>query len=239
MKITCPQCGADIEIQPRSLQLICPFCNTQLIFDKELALESYRLKPTCEEEPTRHILKQFLTEKNRIEEIEECQLSYLPFYRFLYEKNNKIVEKIFSALEKPPFPFLSIPSGSMAPMGKDEKILIVKPECNLSSILEKMRRKEAKSLEEMLLIYYPFWRIKISSGETIWLDAVQGKIVSGENLKEQKDMKKFFKTILIGFFILLLIEGIVVPSHILRILLQGATAIGFFYFARKRLNNEY
>ena len=45
--------------------------------------------------------------------------------------------------------------------------------------------------------------------------------------------------ILTFFFILLLVEGIAVSSAVLRFLLQGVTAMAFFYFMRRKFNNEY
>jgi len=239
MKITCPQCGADIDIQPRSLQLICPFCNTPLILKKEPVLESYRLEPTCEEEPAISFAKQFLIEKNSKDTIVKKELLYLPFYRFLYEKRGKIVEKVFSALRSPPFLLFTIPSGSMVPIKEDNKEIFMKSEKNVSLFLEKMKKEKAKSLGEMLLLYLPFWKITISSGETIWLDALQGKIVTSNVLKAQKRTGKLIKSLLTGFFILLLVEGIAVSSSILRFLLQGVTAMAFFYFMRRKFNNEY
>ncbi len=237
MKITCPQCGADIALRPRSLQLICTFCNTPLLFEKEPFLESYRLELTCEEEPAISMAKQFLIEKNKTEEITKQEMLYLPFYRFLYEKNGKIVEKAFSALNSPPFLLFSIPSGSVVPLKKDNKEAFIKPEKNLSLILEKMKKEKARSLEEMLLLYLPFWKITISSGEIIWLDAVQGKIFASNVGREQIRTGKLLKILFSGFFILLLIEGIAVHSNVLRFLLQGITAIGFFYFVKKTTNS--
>ena len=53
-----------------------------------------------------------------------------------------------------------------------------------------------------------------------------------------KETGKLLKSIFTGFFILLLVEGIIVPSYILRFLLQGATAVGFFYFIKSKFYNE-
>jgi hypothetical protein len=90
----------------------------------------------------------------------------------------------------------------------------------------------------MLLLYLPFWKVTISSGETIWIDAVQGKVLAHTIFKIQKRTGKLLKSIFTGFFILLLVEGIIVPSYILRFLLQGATAVGFFYFIKSKFYNE-
>ncbi len=238
MKITCPQCGAEIAIQPRSLQLICTFCNTPLVFDKEPSLESYVIEPTLEEGPAISLAKVFLAEKNRFEEILKKDLLYLPFYRFLYERSGKMVEKVLSASKSTPFPLFTIPSGSMVQIKKDDKEFLVEPEKNLSVVLENLKKEKTKSLEEMLLLYLPFWKVTISSGETIWIDAVQGKVLTHTIFKIQKRTGKLLKSIFTGFFILLLVEGIIVPSYILRFLLQGATALGFFYFIKSKFYNE-
>lgn len=93
MKITCPQCGADIDIQPRSLQLICPFCNTPLILKKEPVLESYRLEPTCEEEPAISFAKQFLIEKNSKDAIVKKNYSIFRFTDFYMKKEGESLRR--------------------------------------------------------------------------------------------------------------------------------------------------
>lgn len=239
MKITCPQCGADIDIQPRNIQLTCPFCNTPLIFKKEPSLESYRIEPTWEEEPTIALVKQFLIERSLEEKIEKMELLNLPFYRFLYEKKGKIVEKVFSALSSPPFLLFTIPSGSMIPMGENSKGIFVRPEKKLSLVLEKMKKERVKALEEMLLLYFPFWKVTIPSGKIIWLDAVQGKILASNIQKIQKTNARLIKTLFSGLLIVLLVEGFATSSNILGFLLQGVTTIGFFYLMKRKFNNEY
>ncbi|TET19427.1 MAG: hypothetical protein E3J78_05455, partial [Candidatus Cloacimonadota bacterium] len=83
MKLECPQCGGKCDLQPRSLQLICPFCNTPLAFEKELFLETYKVEPTIEKEPARVLMQQHLCDKGRDDAIIRKEFLYLPFYRFL------------------------------------------------------------------------------------------------------------------------------------------------------------
>ncbi|MCK4577091.1 zinc ribbon domain-containing protein [candidate division WOR-3 bacterium] len=239
MMITCPQCGADITIQPRSLQLICPFCETPLILKKEPLLESYKLEPTCEETPATLIAEQHLVEKSREEKIVKRELHYLPFYRFLSERNGKFVENVFSALSSPPFFLFSIPSGSIVTLKENDKDLLMKPEKSISEILESMKKQKTLCLDEMLLLHIPFWKITISSDEIIWIDAVQGKIHSSTVLEKQKRTGRFLKITLTTLLALLLIEGISVPQVALRLLLQFVTAGFFLFFIRKYFSDEY
>lgn len=237
MKILCPQCGADIHLQPRSVRLLCPFCNTPLVLDKKLSLESYRLEPTCEQGPVTSIVNQSLKEKGREEKIVNKKMLYIPFYRFLYENEGRFPEKVVCALKSNPFHLFSIPSASIVPIKPEEENQLPQPQKDIFSVLEELKNKGVTSVEEMLLLYIPFWKVILSNNQTIWVEATQGKILSEiESIK--KDKGKLIKIIFSGLLIFLIIEGMIIPSWILRFLLQGITTGGFFFFLT-RMNNEY
>ncbi|OQX51645.1 MAG: hypothetical protein B5M53_10805 [Candidatus Cloacimonas sp. 4484_209] len=234
MNITCPQCGAKIQLQPRSIQLFCPYCNTPLALEKEPSLETYKLEPTWDEKPIGELVKQFLAQKNRDNTITKQELIYLPFYRLLYELNGRITEKVFSALESPPFPLFSIPSGTLKPVEKDIGGKFLTPQKNLTVILDKIKKDKVKVVEEMLLLYLPFWRITISSNEIIWIDSVHGKILT-QNIEEITNKKeKLVKLSLTGLFMLLFIEGIPPLAFPFRFILQCITSVIALYFIIKQ-----
>jgi uncharacterized membrane protein YobD (UPF0266 family) len=232
MKTVCPQCGADIHLQPRSIRLVCPFCNTPLVFDKKLSLESYRLEPTCEQGPAVSIVEQSLKEKGRKEKIVNKKMLYLPFYRFLFENEGMFSEKVVSALKSTPIYLFSIPSASIVSLTPEEENHLPQPQMDIFSVLEELKGQGVKSVEEMLLLYIPFWKVTLSNSRTIWVEATQGKILS-EIESTTKDKGKFTKIIFSGLLILLFIEGIFIPSWILRFFLQGITTGGLFFFLKR------
>jgi|GEM_PF-6297208 len=233
MKITCPQCGAKIETQPRSIQLICPFCKTPLVLEKKPFLESYKIKPTCEKEPAKEMLLQFLAEKNRYDSMEKMQMLYLPFYRFLYDRKGIFTEEVISALKKPPFLLPGVPSGQILSLKNPVSNEFRKPERSLPTVIEMLKQRKISSVDELFLLYIPFWKILISSAETIWIDAVQGKILTTNLLRSQTKNNQLMTYLLIGLFILLILEGLAVPTLAMRILFQGATALAFFLLVKK------
>ncbi len=238
MKITCPQCGANIQTQPRSVQLICPFCKTQLLLKKEPFLESYAIEPTCEKKPTQAIAEQFLATRNRTDSIQAMQMLYLPFYRFLYERKGTSREEVVPGLDESPFLLAKIPSGQILSLKHATEREFMKPERNLKTVLEMLKQKKIQSLEEILLLYIPFWKIVISSGETIWIDAVQGKILTTIPAETRVRKSRLLALSLTGLLAFLLLEGLSIPSLAFGIAIQGVSALGFFYIIRRILLSE-
>jgi hypothetical protein len=237
MKINCPQCGADIALQPRSIQLRCPFCETPLLLKKDLLLETYKVESTCEEKGAISLVHVLLQEKNRELKVVKTELIFLPFYRFLCEKKGKSHETVYSALRNPPVFLSSIPSGSIVPLDTKETIKKRNVEKNLSEITESMKAEKVQSLEEILLLYIPFYKITLSSGEIVWIDAVQGKVRSDSVLKKRPKTKRFTTLALTGLLIALVIEGILIPLGFLRPGIQIVTAGVFFYTMKRRLTD--
>ena len=238
MKLSCPQCGADIALQPRSLQLVCPFCNTPLKFSKEPFLERYRMNPTIEEAPATAIAREVLCKQNRAEDIETAMMQYLPFYRFLCEKNGEFSEHVYSALTSTPFPLFSVPSGTLTAIGEKETIKGPEPEKPLSEVLKVAKLRKAKSIEEMLLIFLPFWKITLSTGEIIWIDAVQGRVAVEPVKKKNHRMPNIYTKVLFSILLIILFfEGIVISPFLIRLFLQMVTAAAAFLFANKVVKN--
>jgi hypothetical protein len=237
MKINCPQCGADIALQPRSIQLRCPFCETPLLLKKDLLLETYKVEPTCEERPAISLVQVLLKEKNRELKVVKTEMIFLPFYRFLCEKKGRSHETVYSALHDPPVFLTSVPSGSIIPLDTKETIKKRKVEKNLSEITESMKVEKVQSLEEILLLYIPFWMITLSSGEIVWIDAVQGKVHSDTVLKKRPKTKRFTTLTLTGLLFALVIEGILIPLSFVRPGVQIVTAGVFFYIMKRRLKD--
>jgi hypothetical protein len=238
MKLSCPQCGADIPLQPRSLQLICPFCNTPIILSKEPSLEHYRMEPTIEEAPAIALAQEVLRTQNRTEEIETKIMYYLPFYRFLSDKNGVYTEQVYSALTDSPFPLFSIPSGTLTPLSEKEPPRGPQPQRQVSEILKGAKLEKTKSIEEMLLLFLPFWKVTLATGEIIWIDAVQGKVVASSAKKRAHHMPGILTRTLFSVLLLLLfVEGIVNAPLPIRLVLQMVTA-GIALFIAKRVVNH-
>jgi hypothetical protein len=238
MKTACPQCGADIELQPRALQLICPFCNTALKFTKEPSLERYRIEPTIEETPATAIAREALLKQNRPDSIETKALSYLPFYRFLCEENGSFKEHVCAACADAPFPFFSIPSGTLAVLAKDEPIKGPKPEKPLSEVLSRSKLKNAKSIEEMLLLFLPFWKITLSTGEVIWIDAVEGHVVAAPPRGKRRPLRDLRTPLILSLTLsILFAAGIMIPPLLLRLPVQMAIAVLGFFILRKEMKH--
>lgn len=238
MKLSCPQCGADIALQPRSLQLVCPFCNTPLKFSKEPFLERYKMEPTVEEKPATAIAKDVLREQNRTESIAALSMQYLPFYRFLCETQGSFTEHVYSALSQTPFPLFSIPSGTLSAIRETETIEGPEPQKLLSEVLEKAKVKKSKSIDEMLLLFLPFWKITLSSGEIIWIEAVQGGVVASPKKKVTHHKPSIYAKLLFSLLVILMFfEGILVSPLLPRLLLQVITAGAGFFVANKVVKN--
>ncbi len=231
MKFSCPQCGADITLQPRSLHLQCPFCSTPLKLSKEPALEHYRMEPSIEEKPAIAIARDAMHKQDRSGTIETAVMYYLPFYRFLCEKDGTFTEHVYSALSEIPFPLFSIPSGTLTVVNEKDVLKGVKPEKPLSQMLSSANLKKARTIEEMLLLFLPFWKVTLSSGEVIWVDAVEGNTILPPLKKQRAHMPLLRRRVALSILLaVLFLEGILLKPLIPRLLLQGATAGILFYF---------
>lgn len=238
MKFPCPQCGADIVLQPRSLQLVCPFCHTSLKLSKEPALERYRIEPTIEEKPALAIAHDLLLKQGKAEEISEQTMEYLPFYRFLCEKNGTFIEHVCSALGDSPFPLFSIPSGTLAPIEENGPLGGTTPAKELFEILKHEKLRKVMSIEEMLLLFVPFWKITLSNGEVIWIDAVEGRAAPLPMRRRARHTPGIFrKLVLSGALIALFIIGIQIVPFPMSMLFQLGGAGLLFFLLRKEMRD--
>jgi hypothetical protein len=194
------------------------------------------MEPTIEEKPAAAIATDRLRELDNNSGIASQVMEYLPFYRFLCEKDGKFTEHVYSALPSTPFPLFSVPSGKLTAIGKSETLKGPEPRKKLPEIIQKAKLKDIKSMEEMLLIYLPFWKITLSTGESIWIDAVQGRIVQSPTTTAIHHKPSIYrKLVFSGVVVALFVIGIQISPFLIRLLVQMAGAGLLFFLYRKEL----
>jgi hypothetical protein len=137
-----------------------------------------------------------------------------------------------------PFPLFSIPSGTLTAVQEKKTIQGPQPEKQLSEILEKVNLKKAKSIEEMLLLYLPFWKITLSTGEVIWIDAVQGSVAKSTIKKKIHHLPRIYRKLVLSLTLITLFTvSIQISPFLLRLLFQIGGVGLLFFFLRKEMKH--
>jgi hypothetical protein len=110
------------------------------------------------------------------------------------------------------------------------------PEKRISMILRKAKLEKTKSIEEMLLLYLPFWKITLSTGEIIWIDAVQGRVAKTPIKKKIHHMPSIYRKLAFSItLIALFVVSIQISPFLMRLLFQIGGVGLLFYFLRKEM----
>ena len=87
ISVSCPSCGAPLELQERANVARCPFCDLPLLFRSPDSILAYYLEPKVNRKEIPFHLDRFRKEKGESlsRRVDEIKLYYLPFWRFTCE----------------------------------------------------------------------------------------------------------------------------------------------------------
>jgi len=219
MKIICPQCGAVIKTGVEHKVVKCPFCGTNLYFEKSQVLTKESIKPEIDEQLAKNLIY------NEIGKELKVQFEYFPFYRI--QKNNK-------TFFLPGWESNLIGINRYTPQG-DRVTLeaeVPPPDFSIEEILEKVESKEEK--KSIGLIYAPFFKAK-DKYALYYIDAVKGKIFSDQIIEKEKHARNHYPFALFSFIIVTLV-ALIVPFLPFKIISVVSITFLLWYYDQKRQN---
>jgi hypothetical protein len=219
MEIRCPQCDAAIKTGIEHKFVTCPYCNTNLYFEKDNVLTKESIKPSIEQKVAESILYDNTGKKLK------PRFEYFPFYRI--QKDNKT---IFLPAKKTDLIKVDqyIPQGDRITL----EVEVSPPEFTPEEIFERIEGKDkGKSIG---LLYVPFFKAE-DDYALYYVDAVNGRILSNKIIEKKTHMKNHYPFILLSFGIVTLV-ALFFPTLPFRIISVVTITFLLWYYNKGKKN---
>jgi len=219
MEIRCPQCDAVIKTGIEHKVVKCPYCNTNLYFEKDTVLTKESIKPNIDTRVAENLLYNETGKKLRVE------LEYFPFYRI--QEDNKT---LFFPGKKTDLIGINhyIPQGDRITL----ETKVPPPEFTTEEILEKIEGKEKE--KSIGLIYVPFFKAE-DDYALYYVDAAKGKIFSNKIIEKKKHSKNHYPFALLSFGIITL-AALLFPALPFKIVSVVTITFLLWYYERGKQN---
>lgn len=189
MEIRCPQCDAVIKTGIEHKFVTCPYCNTNLYFEKGNVLTKESIKPNIDQPLAESLLYNKTGKKLKV------RFEYFPFYRVQKDKKT-----LFFPGKKTDLIRIDhyIPQGDRITL----EIEVPPPEFTPEEVFEKIKETDKK--ESIGILYVPFFKAEDDSA-LYYVDAVNGKILSNKIIEEKRHEKNHYPFTLLSFGIITLV----------------------------------
>lgn len=219
MEIRCPQCDAVIKTGIEHKFVTCPYCNTNLYFEKGNVLTKESIKPNIEARVAEHLLYNAIGKRLKV------KFEYFPFYRI--KKNKKT---LFLPGRKTDLIRIEdyIPQGDRVTLETE----VSPPDFSVEDILGK--GEEGEKEKSIGLLYVPFFKAKDNS-VIYYVDAVKGKILSNKIIEKKKHARNYYPFTLLSFGGVALI-ALLLPSLPFKIVSVVTITFLLWYYDRGKQN---
>lgn len=203
MIIRCPNCDGEIDVKSEQEILICPYCKTNIYFDKKGLFLIEGIKPILDIGAAKEIIEKEIGENI------ELNLIRIPFYRFEYKQDTKFISGV-----KEPFPGLQFftPQGDRYPLkGKNPP-----PEVDIKSAMEKLKIEDYDSAA---LLYVPFLSGKGNYYDVL-IDGVTGALFKRETQVKERTRKRLKEPVSLVIFGISGIFALTIPGKLPKFMLS-------------------
>lgn len=215
MIIRCPNCDGEIDVKSEVEILVCPYCKTNIYFDKKGLFLIEGIKPILDLSAAKDIIK------NETGESIELVPIRIPFYRFEYKDETKFIPGL-----KEPFPGLQFftPQGDRYPLkGKNPP-----PEIDIKNALTKLKMKE---YDNSALLYAPFLSGKGNYYDVL-IDGVRGRLFKQEKQIRVVRKKKVKEPMSLVIFGISGIFALTMPGKLLKLFLSILPPLLWFFYKK-------
>lgn len=189
MEIRCPQCDAVIKTGIEHKFVTCPYCNTNLYFEKGNLLTKESIKPEIEQPVAESILYDETGRKLKAE------FEYFPFYRVQkHDKTSFLPAKKTDLIGVNQY----IPQGDRITL----EIKVTPPEITPEEVFERTGEKNKR--KSIGLLYVPFFKAE-DDYALYYVDAVNGRILSNKIIEKKQHQKNHYPFTLLSFGIVTLV----------------------------------
>ena len=219
MEIRCPQCDAVIKTGIEHKVVKCPYCSTNLYYEKDKVLTKESIKPIHDSKVAESLLY------NRTGKKLKVKLEYFPFYRIKTDERT-----IFLPGKKSDLIKINqyIPQGDRITL----EFEVSPPDISVEEALEKAG--DSKAVESLGLIYLPFFTAK-DSDAVYYVDGVKGNILSNRLEGQRKSGKNHYPFALLSFGIIVLV-ALFFPTLPFRLISVVVITFLLWYYDRGKQN---
>jgi hypothetical protein len=229
MKLSCPQCSAENQVEIPDAFARCDFCKSTLYIDIDEITVVYSFTPIVEPQQLSMFLKRDFkkTGFNEAIKIQYSVLYYIPFWHVTGS------DKLEKACSRFPEEQIKIPVG--------EKIFFAPGDAGEKQIETLSIDTQPLSTKKRTLYYIPYYQVSILYNQktyTFFIDAVTGSVTG--NPIPYFSIEATYKLFLafIGLFLLLLAINSVFNNMLIVIPLCLATMIVFYRLSIARLEKK-
>jgi hypothetical protein len=219
MEIRCPQCDAVIKTGIEHKFVTCPYCNTNLYFEKGSVLTRESIKPSIDVPVAERLLYNATGEELKV------KFEYFPFYRI--QKDDKtlfIPGKKVNLVRIEDY----IPQGDRVTL----ETKVPPPDFTVEEILETIEGQEKR--KSVGLLYVPFFKAE-SNSVIYYVDAVKGKVLSNKIIERKKHSKNYYPFALLSFGVISLI-ALFFPTLPFKIISVATVTFLLWYYDRGKQN---
>lgn len=212
MNISCPECGASLDVGSEHIITKCPYCGVYLYYSKDGFLIRESIKPTHDSSVAKNLIKNLVGENLVV------NMEYFPFYRIESEGKTYFVPGRNVDL----YGMNSyVPQGDRISLNFDVK----EPELSVDTALNKVGVETANSIG---LIYLPFFTAQ--HGDTIYyIDASTGDILSNKLVENKRFYSNKHPLAILNWLAVFIIA--LIPFDLMfKIIVAVLITAGFWYF---------
>ena len=219
MEIRCPQCDAVIKTGIEHKVVKCPYCNTNLYFEKNKLLTKESIKPSIDSHVAERLLYNETGEKLPV------KLEYFPFYRI--QKDN---QTLFLPGKKTDLIRIKhfTPQGDRITLG----IKVAPPDFTADEILERV--KWEGEIKTVGLLYVPFFKAE-NDYAMYYVDAVKGIVFSNKLTENKKHARNHYPFTLLSLGVVTLV-AVFFPTLPFKMLSTVSIAFLLWYYDKGKQN---
>jgi len=217
VRILCPQCGAPVEALTESRFYRCPFCASSFVVHEGEGLVEYTFRHVRDDRQAWSALSSYLEAGLFTDPVERVAVDYRAFPFWMLSRNGDR-RSLTPALEHP-FPEISqvtLPAGDLVFL--DDGVEYPAPSVSREQARERMPSDEGKGTWSLVFLplYFLTWRAADQEYTAI-VSGPDGKVFAmGYPVSAGDRFPLRHMVMIVCFALLLLMEGLLIRSHVLR-----------------------
>jgi hypothetical protein len=225
VQVLCPQCGAPVEALTESRFYRCPFCASSFVIHEGKGLAEYTFRHVRDDRQAWSALTSYLEEHQFTDSVEQIAADYLQFPFWMVSRNGDR-RRLAPALEHP-FPEIShvtLPAGDLVFL--DDTGEYPEPSLLPKQAMEGIPVDERTGT--VSLVFLPLYFLEYRTAGQAYTAIVAGPdgrvFATGHPEPTGIRLPVRHMVMIIGFALLLVTEGLLIRSHIIR---AGTFVISF------------
>ncbi len=237
MKVACPQCGGEVQLQETSGFLGCPFCGTSLVLDLTGVRPHLLYRPRQLAADVLPLLRRWCDAEGLPPPsgLSGAQLMYRPFWRYVSQGHPQLVaawpalEARWSHVEVPTAEQVIYDATGVA------GARVVEPSVAEAAARHRVFGEDAASVEAGDLVHVPFFEGQVALGSHrlhVSVEACAGRVYADripQSMRDSGTRRAFGATALTLGFLALFLEAMLIPPLWLAVVAVAMTGVALYW----------